>query len=312
MKKNFLNFFLIFSILYLFSIIVVSEDISFKLKTPVDGIYYHKGILSEPNERNQGLIANLGIIVGEKSILVVDAGPSKALANKFIKTIKKISDKPIKYLIITHRHFDHSYGMEAFKEINSKIYMSKKEFYAFKKYGPTIFNNLVKNRGFDKEGINFNNITLDDIFFLDGYEILDLGNRKVLIKNIGAAHSEGDLIVYDYKTKTYFVGDLIFRNRAAAFTDANILNWSEKINFLFEESWKFVIPGHGEIIRNKDELFDTSNWLKFLQKTIAKAKKNGDMISEILEYEVPETLEHLKLKKSTLKKGLKRKIEMLQ
>ena len=161
------------------------------------------------------MIANLGIIVGEKSILVVDAGPSKALAKKFIRIIKKISDKPIRYLIITHRHFDHSYGMEAFKEINSKIYMSKKEFYAFKKYGPTIFNNLVKNRGFDKEGINFNNITLDDIFFLDGYEILDLGNRKVLIKNIGAAHSEGDLIVYDYNTKTYFVGDLIL-NRAAA------------------------------------------------------------------------------------------------
>lgn len=312
MKKDFLNIFLIFSIIYFFKIIVVAEDISFKLKSPIDGIYYHKGILSEPNERNQGLIANLGIIIGEESILVVDAGPSKSLANKFIRIIKKISDKPIKYLIITHRHFDHSYGIEAFKEINANIYMSKKEFYSFKKYGPTIFNNLVENRGFDKEGINFNNITSDDIFFLEAEEILDLGNRKVLIKNVGAAHSEGDLIVYDYKTKTYFVGDLIFRNRAAAFTDANILKWSDKINFLFKESWKFVVPGHGEIIKSKEELFDTSNWLKFLQKTITKAKKNGDMISEILEYKVPENLDHLKLKKSTLKKGLKRKIDILQ
>jgi len=312
MKKVFFNIFFIFSIVYFFHEISLSEETFFRLKTPSDGIYYHKGILSEANKRNQGLIANLGIIIGDESILVVDAGPSKSLANKFIKIIKKISDKPIKHLVITHRHFDHSFGIEAFKEINTMIYMSKKEFYYFKKHGPTIFNNLVVNRGFDEEGINFSNITSDDISFLEGEKTLDLGNRKVLIKNVGAAHTEGDIIVYDYKSKTYFVGDLIFRNRAAAFTDANILKWREKLNFLLKDSWRYVVPGHGEIITSKEQLIDTSDWLIFLQKTISKAKKNGDMISEILEYEIPETLDHLKLKRSTLKEGLKRKIDILQ
>ena len=43
----------------------------------------------------------------------------------------------------------------------------------------------------------------------------------------------GDIIIYDYKTKTYFVGDLLFKGRAAAFTDANLIEWRKKINFFF-------------------------------------------------------------------------------
>ena len=49
------------------------------------------------------------------------------------------------------------------------------------------------------------------IFFLNDELVLDLGNRKVLIRNFGEDHSAGDLIVYDYNSKIYFVGDIIFQ-----------------------------------------------------------------------------------------------------
>ncbi len=223
LKYSFYIIYLIFIIFFSYNKTTNSEEINFNLKKLADGVFFHNAILDEPNKKNQGLIANLGVIIGRDSILVIDAGSSKKLAEKFIKSIKNISVKPIRYLIITHRHFDHSYGIEAFKEINAKIYMSKEEFYYFKKDGPRIFKNLVENRGFYKTNINFKNIVEEDVFFLIHEQIIDLGDRKVLVKNFGIAHTKGDLIVYDYKTKTYFVGDLIFRGRAAAYSDANIV-----------------------------------------------------------------------------------------
>ena len=312
LKYSFYIIYLIFIIFFSYNKTTNSEEINFNLKKLADGVFFHNAILDEPNKKNQGLIANLGVIIGRDSILVIDAGSSKKLAEKFIKSIKNISVKPIRYLIITHRHFDHSYGIEAFKEINAKIYMSKEEFYYFKKDGPRIFKNLVENRGFYKTNINFKNIVEEDVFFLIHEQIIDLGDRKVLVKNFGIAHTKGDLIVYDYKTKTYFVGDLIFRGRAAAFSDANIVKWRKKINYFFKGSWNFIVPGHGKAIKKKNSLYDTSNWLKFLQDSIKRAIKNGDMISEIFEYEIPQTINHLKLIKPALREGLKRQIDILQ
>ena len=69
--------------------------------------------------------------------------------------------------------------------------------------------------------------------------VLDLGNRKVLKRNFGEDHSAGDLIVYDYNSKIYFVGDIIFRHRAAVFSDANIKNWRNKIEFFFKKFLEF-------------------------------------------------------------------------
>ena len=306
------KFFFIFLTIFLFNKVPLAKELIFKLDKVAAGIYYHKGILDEPNIRNQGLIANLGLIVGDEHILVVDAGPSKILAKKLIASIKNISDKPIRYLILTHRHFDHAFGIEAFKELNTIIYMSKKEFYYLKKDGPTIFNNLVKNRGFKKTGVNFNNIEEKDLNFLEDEKILDLGNRKVLIKNLGAAHTMGDIIIYDYKTKTYFVGDLLFKGRAAAFTDANLTEWKKKINFFSQAPWKIIIPGHGEVIKKKEDLNDTFVWLKFVQKSIERSLENGDMLSEVLQYDMPEKINHLELKTITLKEGLKRQFEIIQ
>ena len=122
----------------------------------------------------------------------------------------------------------------------------------------------------------------------------------------------GDIIIYDYKTKTYFVGDLLFKGRAAAFTDANLIEWKKKINFFSKAPWKIIIPGHGEVIKKKEDLNDTFVWLKFVQKSIERSLENGDMLSEVLQYDMPEKINHLELKTITLKEGLKRQFEIIQ
>ena len=284
-----------------------SENI-IKLIQIKEGVWFYNPTNEQPNKKNQGLIANLGVIIGKDKILVVDSGSSRENAKKFISEIRKISQKPIDTLVITHRHFDHSFGINPFIDLNCRIIFDEKEFSYFSKEGPKIKKMLTKAIGLEENSIDFKKIKKEDIFFLKNQIIIDLGEREVLIKNIGEAHTSGDIIVFDYKTKTYFGGDFVFRGRAAAFTDANIKKWKQKIFTQLDKSWEFLVPGHGSLMFNTSELKDTTSWLKFIDKKIIDAIQQGDMISEILNHPIPKDIEHLSLIKETMRQGLRKQL----
>ena len=77
LKYSFYIIYLIFIIFFSYNKTTNSEEINFNLKKLADGVFFHNAILDEPNKKNQGLIANLGVIIGRDSILVIDAGSSK-------------------------------------------------------------------------------------------------------------------------------------------------------------------------------------------------------------------------------------------
>ncbi len=295
-------------IFYLINNNCIADNKKLILKEVSKGLWLYNASNETPNKSNQGLIANVTAIIGKKYILVYDSGPSKQFARNFINQIKAISNKPIKYLIISHRHFDHAYGIEPFIKEGAKIYFDEKEFEYFKEEGPKINKLLVENLGFDKNNINFNNVTDKDIKFFENESVIDLGNRKILIKNIGNAHTKGDIIIYDFNSKTYITGDFVFYGRAAAFSDANLSLWMSKLETELNLPWIKIIPGHGKIINNKKKLNDTKLWLSFLDKSIINAISVGDMISEIFEYPFPKAIDALKMKDITLRQGLKKQI----
>ena len=317
---SFLNFFMInfffklqiitFFLSFLFIKYNIADNNQILLNEVLPGIFIYYGENEEPNKINKGAIANKVAIIGNKSILIYDAGPSKQFAERFIKELRKYSKKPIQYLVISHRHFDHAYGIEAYMKNKVTIFIDKTEYYYFKKEGPLINNLLIRNLGFNEENINFDNISDEKINFLDNSIEVNLGNRRVLIKNLGIAHTKGDLIAYDFNTKTYITGDIIFIGRAAAFSDANIPMWINVINKKLDLSWNYLIPGHGSIIKNKSELSDTKNWLYFLDKAVKQAIFEGDMISEIFQYPIPKEIHHLKMKSITLRRGIKKQLNL--
>tara|TARA_Y100000589_G_scaffold296933_1_gene304370 strand:+ start:243 stop:1199 length:957 start_codon:yes stop_codon:yes gene_type:complete len=306
LKLIIISFFLFF----LFLKYNIAENNQILLNEILPGILLYYGENEEPNKVNKGAIANKVAIIGKKSILVYDAGPSKQFAERFIKELRKYSKKPIKYLVISHRHFDHAYGIEVYIKNKVTIFIDKTEYSYLKKEGPLINNLLIKNLGFNENNINFDNISDEKISFLDDSIEVNLGNRRVLIKNLGIAHTKGDLIAYDFNTKTYITGDVIFIGRAAAFSDANIPMWINVINNKLDLSWNYLIPGHGSMIKNKLELNDTKNWLYFLDNAVKQAVTEGDMVSEIFQYPVPKEIHHLKMKSITLRQGIKKQLNL--
>ena len=109
-------FFFIFFFLFLISPLISAKN---KIKPldvikVADGVYVHYGKHENLYEGNMGDIANLGFIIGGESIAVIDTGGSYIVGEALRLAIKKISQKPIKYVINTHVHQDHIFGNAAF------------------------------------------------------------------------------------------------------------------------------------------------------------------------------------------------------
>ncbi|MAH88687.1 MAG: hypothetical protein CMJ06_01340 [Pelagibacterales bacterium] len=320
LKIKYLSFFMIafvfkfYIVTFFFTFIVINysiaENSDILLNEILPGVLVYNGQNEEQNQTNQGAIANKVAIIGSEAILVYDTGPSKKFAENFIKQVQKYSENPIKYLVVSHRHFDHAYGIEAYIQNKTIIYMDKTEYFYFKKEGPLINKLLIKNFGFNENNIDFSNISEKNINFINDKLEVNLGNRKVLIENIGIAHTKGDLIVYDFNTKTYIMGDLLFQGRAAAFSDSDIPLWINVLKNKLVLPWNFLIPGHGIAIKNDSALEDTKNWLYFIDKSLKRAISQGDMISEIFQYPIPKEVEHLKMKSLTLRQGIKKQLNL--
>ena len=220
---KFFNIILIF-ILYIYSYPVFSAN-KFNL-IPIEvskNVYVFLGDIDDVNNNNGGAISNTGFIIGDNSILVIDAGPSYLYASNVIEIINSYSNLPIKYLVVTHHHADHSFGISRYLEINTEIIMAEAEVKRYLKYGNRSLRqlrNLIGEEWLLNTKINtFNNLRKK-------YPInLDLGNRNIIIELFEEGHSDGDLIIKDISSNILFVGDLVFNQRAPTSPHANIYNW---------------------------------------------------------------------------------------
>ncbi|MEM7524926.1 MAG: MBL fold metallo-hydrolase, partial [Pseudomonadota bacterium] len=99
----------------------VGEADPFPLTEVAEGVFVHKGVHEEANASNLGDVANLGVIIGEDAVAVIDAGGSDAVAEAFLAAIRRRTDLPIAWVILTHMHPDHSLGAGVFAAAGAKI-----------------------------------------------------------------------------------------------------------------------------------------------------------------------------------------------
>ena len=293
----------IFNIIFIFILYFYSHPIfsanKFNL-VPIEvskNVYVFLGDIDDVNNNNGGAISNTGFIIGDNSILVIDAGPSYLYASNVIEIINSYSNLPIKYLVVTHHHADHSFGISRYLEINTEIIMAEAEAKRYLKYGNRSLrqlHNLIGEEWLLNTEINtFNNLGKK-------YPInLDLGNRNITIELFEEGHSDGDLIIKDISSNILFVGDLVFNQRAPTSPHANISNWKNYLDEIMKKDWDYLIPGHGNIIKNKEDILQTKKWINFIDKTAKEASKNGVSALEIFNKGLPQIIKKYKLGKET-------------
>ena len=233
--------------LFIFLIALASQAIS---ATPVlsinqvaPGVYVHWGVQEFSDTRNHGAIANIGFIVGERCVAVIDTGGNPGQGKALKNAIENTTSKPICYVINTHVHPDHIYGNSAFKESGAKFVGHEKLARAMSVRGDYYLQKAPELLGIT---LTPKDIIPPDISVSSVLD-LDLGGRTLKLTAHPAAHTDNDLSVYDPQTDTLWLSDLLFIEHLPSI-DGSLKGWFAELEQLEKQSYKTVIPGHGSLV----------------------------------------------------------------
>ena len=292
MKKiKIIKIFFIFIFFFLVSLLIIAKNKTkpLNVKKIADGVYVHYGKHKNIYEgSNIGDIANLGFIIGDESIAVIDTGGSHQVGEALKLAIKKISQKPIKYVINTHVHQDHIFGNTAFLSEGVIIYGHFNLKKALKERGSQYIRqiseagNKIKGTKIIFPHKIIAETSPDQVKKLSDKITINLGNRKLLLTSYPTAHTYSDASVFDLKTKTFFVGDLVQDERLPTM-DGLVKSWIKVLNEIEKVDFKIMVPGHGKIQKDNTALKKTKTYLQVLYNDVIDALKKDIPAEKVIE-----------------------------
>jgi len=237
-------------------------------------VFVHLGRIEEPGPGNSGDVSNIGVIVGQDSIAVIDSGGSRAVGEALYRAIRQRSPLPISHVILTHVHPDHIFGASVFAEAGAMVVghpglrralLDREENYL------TGFEDLVGKPAF----LGTRPVRPDA-----AAEEIDLGGRVLALTVWPTAHTTTDLTVLDRATGTLFAGDLVFHRHTPAL-DGSLLGWLGVLDRLAELNPARIVPGHGgPVLSVSEALVPMRRYLEVLETDTRDALEKGERLSE--------------------------------
>lgn len=218
---------------------------------------------------------NAGFIVGEEAVLVVDALMTPGLARGLQEDVKRVCDRPIRYLVNTHYHGDHTFGNAAFAPTPIISHQRCREELAERgEASLRRFATMRPELASELEGVS---IRLPDVTFTDSLSV-DLGGITAHLAHPGPAHTGGDTFVYVPERRVLFAGDLLFARMVPFMGDGHPQGWVQALERLDPLDADAVVPGHG-LMATKTELREQRDLLADLC-AVAKESLRGGVSEE--------------------------------
>jgi len=226
---------------------------------------------------------NTGIIVGDDAVMVVDTQATPVMAQGVIDRIRAVTDKPIKYVVLSHYHAVRVLGASAYKP--EHIIASRDTY------------DLIVERGqqdYDSEVGRFPRLfqsvetvpglTWPTIVFEKSLTLF-MGQREVQILQLGRGHTKGDTVVWLPKEKVMFAGDLVEYGATPYTGDAYLQDWPETLANLRALGPEKLVPGRGAALKTPQQVEEgitgTQAFVTEMYQSVAKGVAAGQDLKDI-------------------------------
>jgi glyoxylase-like metal-dependent hydrolase (beta-lactamase superfamily II) len=191
---------------------------------------------------------NSGVVIGDDGVIVVDAQATPAMAEDVIRHIRTVTDKPIKYLILSHYHAVRVLGASAYRA--REIIASQATYEMIKERGKEDMASEIGRfprlfRGAEAiPGLTWPSLTFDREL------TIWMGSLEVKLIHVGAGHTRGDTVVWLPSQKVLFSGDLVEFNAGIYTGDAHLQEWPASLERLRALRPEKLVPGRGPALEN--------------------------------------------------------------
>lgn len=202
------------------------------------------GPFGPPTTENQGFRMNLGFVVGESAVAVIDSGYGDAMANAMIAQIESITDAPIRFLVNTNSQPHRVMGNPVFRAQGAEIMAGTEAVDRIIRQGPAFASTVESVLGLEAGSVETPGRP-DRL--IDGSVSIDLGGVIIDVIAVGHAHTEGSLLVLVQTDGVVFPGDVLYGGRLlAVLPESNVEGWITAFEELREFGDVQFVPGHGE------------------------------------------------------------------
>jgi glyoxylase-like metal-dependent hydrolase (beta-lactamase superfamily II) len=269
-----------FQLLLLLSLSTVASaqaPLPFVLKQVGPGVY---AAIDGP-EHKAG--SNAGFVIGDDGVLVVDAFFNIDAARALVGEIRRLTPKPIRYVVNTHYHADHTGGDQALRDAGAIIVAHKN----VRGWVRTNNINLFGDRITPELKARIEALPLPDVT-TDKDLTIWLGARKVVVRTV-LGHTGGDLTISVPDAKVLFTGDMLWRKIPPNLIDGSVKEWTATdadFEAMPDAAHMVFVPGHGDVA-NLADVRDFRQYLLDLRHLVTEGRKAGLKDDALVAYVEP-------------------------
>lgn len=250
-------------------------------------VYFLYGNIAEVDGRNRGFNGNAGFVVTGAGVVVIDSLGTPKLGQRLIATVRKVTDQPIKYLILTHNHPDHSYGAVAFRRLPGVQIIGHAGTLDYLSSDNLPVSVALRRRVLGADMKGFQAVEPDILVGGETYSHYDftLGGKTFAVYNADHHHSFGDLVVHQVEDQILWISDLAFNNRSTFMGDGHSAAALETMDWMRRTfpDIRLMIPGHGSAQTPPFPMVEkTYSYIKRLRAEMRAAVESGqDLASAV-------------------------------
>ena len=225
---------------------------------------------------------NSGVVIGDDSVMVIEAQATPILANTLIEHIRQVTDKPIRYVFLSHYHAVRVLGASAYGA--DYIISSQGTYDLVVERGQHDYESELGRlprlfQGADSiPGLTWPNLTFDNAM------TLWMGKRRVEMMHLGRGHTKGDAVVWLPDEKVLFSGDLVEYGATPYTGDAYLKDWPNTLQRIRDLGPSMLVPGRGEALKTPElceaAIAGTQAFLTELYQAVVTARAGGADLDE--------------------------------